>query len=146
MYKIIIIDIKNFWLNHSKSWVGIYFSWKMTVIFGPIIVHCYYDWILMPNFTITRKIHWNSFCLCKKWWSQQKKKESKWEYIHLNVEQGPGLKNFKLVPDKMLWKYNVHFGWYPSNFSAISSTKEGRRMEVILLKISQIKSNPVKSS
>ena len=30
------------------------------------------------------------------------KKESKWEYIHLNVEQGPGLKNFKLVPDKML--------------------------------------------
>ena len=46
----------------------------------------------------------------------------------------------------MLWKYNVHFGWYPSSFSAISSAKEGGRMEVILLKISQIKSNPVKSS
>ena len=55
-------------------------------------------------------------------------------------------KKWKLVADKMLWKYNVHFGWYPSNFSAISSTEEGRRMEVILLKILQIKRNPVKSS
>ena len=55
-------------------------------------------------------------------------------------------KKWKLLADKMLWKYNVHFGWNPSNFSAISSPKEGRRMEVILLKILQIKRNPVKSS
>ena len=93
------------------------------------------------------------------------------EYIHLNIYNlprrifakqdncgrdsgsGPGwsfssikCKKWKLVADKMLWKYNVHFGWYPSSFSAISSTKEGRRMEVVLLKILQIKSNPVKSS